>query len=96
MLVTLLKIKEYILARFQLEISEESLEEIEALVAKTGTSTKKEFINYAITLLKWAIKQSESGNIIASINEKEGRYKELEMPILDHVRPRQPYLTKVK
>ncbi|MFQ6056242.1 MAG: hypothetical protein ACE5J3_09725 [Methanosarcinales archaeon] len=39
--------------------------------------------NYALTLLKWAIREREKGNRIASIDEKNGKYKEIEMPILE-------------
>lgn len=72
------------MARFQLEISEEGIEEIETLMEETGTPTKREFVNNALSLLKWAIRQRERGYSIAAVNEAEGVYRELEMPILDH------------
>lgn len=73
--------------RFQLDISEEDLQEIEAMMEKTGVSTKKEFINNAVTLLNWAIRQREQGNSIAAIDEAADIYRDLEMPILSKVKP---------
>lgn len=75
------------MARFQLDISEEGLEEIEALMEQTRTPTKREYVNNALTLLKWAVRQRARGNSIAAVNEAEGVYRELEMPILDRASP---------
>jgi len=35
-------------------------------------------------LLKWAVGSVKSGRTIASIDESNGKYRELEMPILSH------------
>ena len=75
------------MARFQLDISDDRLKEIEELMALTNTATKKEFVNCAITLLKWAIRQRQLGKSVASYDDQTDKIKELAMPILDAVRP---------
>lgn len=71
------------MARFQMEISQEGLNDIEALVEKSGLSSKREFMNNAITLLKWAIRESEKGHKIFSYDEQKSLYRELQMPVLN-------------
>jgi Arc/MetJ-type ribon-helix-helix transcriptional regulator len=73
--------------RLQIELDEERLSEIEALMKEGRASTKKEFINAALTLMEWAMKERRAGRIIASVDEKKDSYKELVMPILSEVRP---------
>jgi hypothetical protein len=73
--------------RLQIELDERRLEEIEALMKEGRASTKKEFINAALTLLEWAMKEKRAGRIIASVDEKKDSYKELVMPILSEVKP---------
>lgn len=70
--------------RFQLEIKQSMLDEITSLVEMGGFSSKKEFVNNAISLLRWAMLQRKAGNIIASIDDQE-RIRELEMPCLTHI-----------
>ncbi len=73
--------------RLNIEFNGEKMREIESLMQEARVSTKKEFVNAALTLLKWAIKERKAGRVIASIDEKKDSYKELEMPILSEVRP---------
>jgi hypothetical protein len=67
--------------RVQLDMSEEKVQEIEKIMNESGVKTKKEFFNLAISLLKWAIQQKKDGNIIASVDEKKDKYKELMLPV---------------
>ena len=73
--------------RLQIELNEERLEEIEALMKEGKAATKKEFVNAAITLLEWAMKEKKAGRIIASVDENKNSYKEIVMPILSEVKP---------
>lgn len=73
--------------RLQIELNSEKAREIEDLMRQARVRTKKEFVNSALTLLKWAIKERRAGRIIASVDENRNVYKELEMPILSEVRP---------
>jgi hypothetical protein len=75
--------------RLQIELDEERMRELEALMREGKASTKKEFINAALTLLQWAMKEKRAGRIIASVDETKDSYKELVMPILSEVKPAQ-------
>jgi hypothetical protein len=77
-------------AKIQLELPKERIAEIEDLMRRTNTATKKDFINNALTLLEWAIEERENGRIITSLDERNKSYKELVMPILSSVKPREP------
>ncbi len=68
--------------RIQFELAPEKAAEIEELMKETGVQTKKELFNNALTLLKWAIRETKRGNSIASVDEAHGKYRELQMPIL--------------
>ena len=73
--------------RLQIELDEDRVRELEALMREGRASTKKEFINAALTLLQWAMNEKRAGRIIASVDEKKDSYKELVMPILSEVKP---------
>jgi hypothetical protein len=68
--------------RIQIDVSPEKLAELEELMQVCGVKTKKELINNALVLLQWAVRQVRSGRTVASVDEKEKRYRDLEMPIL--------------
>lgn len=71
--------------RFQFEIDQEHMNELESLMKLGGLKTKKELLNNALTLLKWVVKQTGRGSTIAAIDERDGTYKELSMPFLDAI-----------
>ena len=68
--------------RLQFELSEDKVRELEALMKRTGVKTKTDFINNALTLLEWVIKEREAGRKIASVDDEQKSYRELVMPIL--------------
>ena len=68
--------------RLTIELSTDRVKEIEALMARCRISTKKELFNNALTLFEWAVRESSRGNQIASVNEREQKYRELQMPTL--------------
>ncbi len=68
--------------RVQFEMTEEKYKEFEALMQKAGVRTKKDLLNNALVLLEWFIKEKEAGRVVASIDEKEHKYKEVIMPML--------------
>lgn len=72
------------IARIQFEMPEDKARELDVLMSEIGVQSKKELFNNALTLLKWAIKETRNGNSIAAVNEKHGKYRELQMPILSH------------
>jgi len=73
------------MARIQFELSREKNEELEALMIRTGIRTKKDLINNALTIFEWAVNERARGRIIASVDEEEKKYKEILMPVLEHV-----------
>jgi len=73
--------------RLQIELSEEKLDELESLMKEGKAATKREFVNAALTLMEWAMKERRAGRIIASVDEKKNSYKEIVMPILSEVKP---------
>jgi hypothetical protein len=74
------------LCRVQFEMPESKLKDLEWLMRQTGTQTKRELFNNAITLLEWAVKERKRGRVVSSIDEEAGRYSELHMPILSAVK----------
>ncbi len=68
--------------RIQFELPEDKLDDLEKLMNESAITTKKDLLNNAVTLFDWAISERKKGNIIASIDERTGRTKELIMPAL--------------
>jgi hypothetical protein len=77
--------KKNVPARFQVEIMREELDEMERLRELGGLGSKKELLNNALTLLKWAVRQREKGYSIASVDESGEIHRVLEMPYLESV-----------
>ncbi len=77
------------LTRIQLELPEDKVKQLEALMEEAGLKTKKDFINNALTLLEWAMREVKAGRVIASVDEREKRYKEILLPALENVAVRQ-------
>lgn len=73
----------------QLELPEDKVRQLEALMEESGLKTKKEFINNALTLLEWAMREVRAGRVIASVDEREKRYKEILLPALENMAVRQ-------
>lgn len=70
--------------RLQFEIDEEWVRELEELMRLGGIRTKKELLNNALTLLRWAAKQKLNGRTLVSVGE-DGSERELEIPYLEAV-----------
>jgi len=69
--------------RIQLELPAEDVRELKALMTEANIDTYKDLFSNALTLLHWGVREVKSGRIIASVDEKEAKYKELAMPILE-------------
>jgi hypothetical protein len=70
--------------RIQLDLDDTGVEVLESLKEATGSKTHKELFNNAVTLLDWAVKQRQDGRIIASLDESNENYRELQMPALEN------------
>ena len=73
------------LVRLQVEIDQAHMEEIEELLRLGGLKTKRELLNNALTLLKWAVREKAKGNSICSASPNGLIQKELELPFLETV-----------
>lgn len=71
--------------RFQVEIDQEQMNELERLQTLGGLRSKRELLDNAITLLKWAARERGRGCSIVSMNEERAALKELTMPFLENV-----------
>ena len=71
--------------RIQYEIPEDRLESLDALMEEAGMKTRTELFNNAMTLRRWAIRQRKEGRAVASIDYDDKSFRELEMPIFEHV-----------
>jgi hypothetical protein len=69
--------------RIQIEVDENGVQVLNAIKQATGLSTYKDIFNNAVTLFEWAIRQRVDGRVIASLDERTKRYKEMTMPALE-------------
>lgn len=79
-----MRLKNEKIVRVQFELNEQGIKELEKLMEATNVATRKDLFNNALTLLEWAVKERQKGRIIASVNETEEKYKEIEMPVLSN------------
>ncbi len=70
--------------RIQFEVDETEAEQLDDLMRRTGLRRRKDLFNNALTILRWATRQVAEGKKIASIDEGNETYRELNMPALDH------------
>jgi hypothetical protein len=73
------------IVRLQVEVTESVMADLERLMDAGGLKTKKDLLNTAFTLLKWAVREKVLGNSICSVNEQSMLRKELEIPFLEAV-----------
>lgn len=66
--------------RLQFELSDKKAAEIKQLMADCDITTQKELFSSALLLFKWAVNEISNKRIIASVDEENMRYKQIEMP----------------
>jgi len=71
--------------RIQIDLPEDMLKQVEELMQESSIRTKKEYINNALTLLGWAIRETREGRVIASVDEQQQKYKEILLTPLENV-----------
>ena len=71
------------MVRIQLDMPDDRVKELDALMTETGVATRKELFNNALTLFEWAVREKKLGNVIASVDEGAKKMKELVMPSLE-------------
>lgn len=78
--------------RLQVEMTNERVSAIDKLVKITGMGSRKEFLDNALSLMAWAIRERQHGRIIASVSPADSsNYREVLMPSLAHLS--QAYVT---
>lgn len=70
------------MVRVQIDLPSATVEELDRLANEAGLATRKELMSNALTLLKWAVKHVRNGRTIASVDDRENRMIELDMPFL--------------
>ncbi len=71
--------------KIQLDIPEDKLIELKALMEEVGLASYGEVFNNALAIFAWAVRQKEQGRSIASLDEQMHSYKELLIPTLENV-----------
>lgn len=72
----------------QFELSDDRFKELQELMRASGLETQKDLFSNALALFEWAANERRQGKIIASVDEKNKKFKEISMVALEHVRPR--------
>jgi hypothetical protein len=71
--------------RLNFEFSDQRVEDLKRFLAATDTDTMKDLVNNAFTILEWAVDETNAGNEIAAVNERNEVYRVLVTPILQRV-----------
>lgn len=71
--------------RLNFDFSDERVGDLKQFQAETGTESMKDLVNNALTLLEWAVKETEDGNEIAAVNAGNETYRVLVLPLLQRV-----------
>lgn len=71
--------------RLQFEMTDNQVAELDRLTEELQLKTRKDMLDTAVTLLKWAIRERKRGRIIASLDEQQERYAEVQLPALENV-----------
>jgi hypothetical protein len=66
--------------KIQLAVPSENAKPIDRMMKEHHIHDYKELFNTALTVLSWCFKEVDNGRVIASLDEKTGKYKELSMP----------------
>ena len=66
--------------RFEMHISADRHAEIRGLMESGGLKTRKELFNVALTLFDWAVREWGAGRKVVSIDDAQGKIRELKMP----------------
>ncbi len=73
--------------RLTLELDEAAAEALSKLERSTGMNLSRIF-SYALSLMLWAVGQRTDGRIVASVDESQHSYRELEVVALERKRSR--------
>ncbi|MNE29867.1 hypothetical protein D3C76_1169370 [compost metagenome] len=69
--------------RMQFDLPENRMDELDKLMERCDISTRKELFSYALSMLEWAVSESELGHDIAAIDRDTKQFFSLRMPVLN-------------
>lgn len=72
--------------RIQFDLDDAFVREIDQKKDEVGITTRKQYFEYSLALLEWALRNSAAGKVIAALDDTNHTYKEISMPPLDRAR----------
>jgi hypothetical protein len=63
----------------------EHIKDLDQLMQETAMRTRKELVNNALALFAWAVKATQEGRVVASVDPATHSYKEILLPALENV-----------
>jgi len=76
------------IVRVQFEMPKEKLDDVERLRVQTALRTRREVFDNALTFFEWGVTASINGQLVAAIDEQNGEYQPILMPVLAAARRR--------
>ena len=76
--------------KLQVEMTPAQLQLLDELQEAGDLRTKKELLDNAFTLLKWAVRKKQEGDLIISMDPQTGAMRELELPYLQRAKEKGP------
>jgi hypothetical protein len=70
--------------RIQIVVDDTYKGMLDELKQVTGLNQWQDLFSDAITMYNWGVQQRLQGRIVASMDEKDENYRELQMPALEH------------
>lgn len=63
----------------KLKVNKKEEATIKEIMEEVGIKTERELLNHALTAFGWIITERKKGNVVASVDEENKKYKELIM-----------------
>jgi hypothetical protein len=67
-------------------LSDREVEELDLLVSLSGLDSRKDLLNVALTVYRWAAYKVMEGEEIASVSDKHERYSVLQISVFEKLR----------
>jgi len=72
--------------RVEVLLTEHMVKDIHKLMSQSGIASRKEFFEYALLTLRWALMCAKKGRTICALDVETGKYRELSIPPLDGIK----------
>ena len=67
--------------RVQFEMAKEKMADLDRLRVQTALRTRREVFDNALTFFEWGVTASINGHLVAAIDEQNGEYQPILMPV---------------